>query len=85
MVRYKLAGRLREVGLEIHPEKTHIVYCRDDCRRKCSDWPKTSFESLGYVFTESFARNQKTGRLFRRFPPAIGSIRLKELGEKLKK
>ena len=85
MVRDKLARRLREVGLEIHPEKTHIVYCRDDRRRKCSDWPKTSFEFLGYEFTERFARNQKTGHLFRRFLPAIGRNRLKELGEKLKK
>jgi RNA-directed DNA polymerase len=73
------------VGLELHPEKTRIVYCRDDRRRRSSDWPLTSFEFLGFEFTERFAQNRTTGELFRRFLPAIGRSRLKELRYKLKK
>src|SRR6516165_9944951 len=33
-VRAALAARLRECGLELHPEKTKIVYCKDDDRRR---------------------------------------------------
>jgi RNA-directed DNA polymerase len=28
-VRDAIAGRLAEVGLELHPQKTRIVYCKD--------------------------------------------------------
>jgi RNA-directed DNA polymerase len=33
-VREAIAARLRECGLELHPEKTKIVYCKDDDRRR---------------------------------------------------
>ena len=32
-VRDAIADRLAEVGLELHPDKTRIVYCKDDDRR----------------------------------------------------
>jgi len=32
-VRAALAARLWDCGLELHPEKTKIVYCKDDDRR----------------------------------------------------
>lgn len=84
MVRDKLFRRLKEVGLEIHPAKTHIVYCKDDRRRRSADWSKTKFEFLGFEFAERSAQNKSTGDLFRRFLPAIGRNRLKELRHKLK-
>lgn len=84
MVRDKLARRMKEVGLELHPEKTAIVHCKDDRRRKTADWPTTSFEFLGFEFKERSAQNGLTGELFRRFLPAIGRNRLKELRRKLK-
>jgi RNA-directed DNA polymerase len=31
-IRAAIAARLKECGLELHPEKTKIVYCRDDDR-----------------------------------------------------
>jgi group II intron reverse transcriptase/maturase len=85
MVRDKLERRLQGVGLELHPEKTCIVYCRDDRRRRSTNWPVTSFEFLGFEFTERSAQKRTTGDLFRRFLPAIGRNRLKELRHKLKK
>ena len=33
-VREAIAARLRECGLELHPEKTKIVYGKDDDRRR---------------------------------------------------
>ena len=32
-VRAAMAARLQECGLELHPEKTKIVYCKDDDRQ----------------------------------------------------
>jgi RNA-directed DNA polymerase len=44
-----LERRMRDVGLELHPGKTQIVYCKDYRRRKPWDGP-VSFDFLGYAF-----------------------------------
>jgi RNA-directed DNA polymerase len=44
-VRDAIAGRLAEVGLELHPGKTRIIYCKDEDRR--DDHEVTSFTFLG--------------------------------------
>jgi RNA-directed DNA polymerase len=46
-VREALAVRLAQVGLELHPDKTRIVYCQDADRR--GDHEVTSFTFLGCV------------------------------------
>jgi RNA-directed DNA polymerase len=33
-IRAAIAARLKECGLELHPEKTKVVYCKDDDRRR---------------------------------------------------
>jgi RNA-directed DNA polymerase len=40
-----IAERMGEVGLRLHPDKTRIVYCKDDTRR--ADHEHTSFTFLG--------------------------------------
>lgn len=40
-----LGERVTEVGLERHPTKTRIVYCKDDDRR--GQYPPTSYDFLG--------------------------------------
>jgi retron-type reverse transcriptase len=42
-----LSNRFNECGLEMHPSKTKIVYCKDGSRRE--DYPIKSFDFLGYV------------------------------------
>ena len=37
--------RMKEIGLELHPEKTRIAYCKDEDRK--GDYPITEFEFLG--------------------------------------
>jgi RNA-directed DNA polymerase len=32
-IKRELTLRMQECGLELHPEKTKIVYCKDDSRR----------------------------------------------------
>ena len=44
-----LSARMRDVGLELHPDKTRIIYCRDSRRRQRWDGPE-SFDFLGYTF-----------------------------------
>ncbi|TJZ93616.1 group II intron reverse transcriptase/maturase, partial [Actinacidiphila oryziradicis] len=41
-------GTRSEVGLELHPEKTRIVYCQDDNRR--GSYEHTEFTFLGFTF-----------------------------------
>ncbi len=62
--------RLAQCKLELHPEKTRIVYCRDDGRRK--NYPKESFDFLGYTFRPRRAKN-KHGKYFVSFLPAISN------------
>lgn len=65
-----LIERMWEVGLELHPEKTKIVYCKDDDRRH--DFPCTSFDFLGYSFRSRRSKN-KWGKHFINFSPAISN------------
>lgn len=65
-----LRQRLAECGLELHPEKTKIVYCKDDDRR--SDHEHTSFDFLGYTFRPRRAKN-RWGKPFVSFLPAVSN------------
>jgi RNA-directed DNA polymerase len=67
-VRDRIAGRLAEFGLELHPDKTRIVYCKDDNRH--DDHDDTSFTFLGYTFRPRSAKNRR-GEMFISFLPAV--------------
>ena len=54
-----IAGRMSEVGLRLHPDKTRIVYCQDGRRR--GDHEHTSFTFLGFTFRARRAQGSKTG------------------------
>jgi len=43
-----IADRLGTLGLELHPGKTRLVYCKDDRRRGSHE--HTSFDFLGFGF-----------------------------------
>ena len=43
-----ISKRFRECGLEIHPDKSCIVYCKDVNRQE--EYPRISFTFLGYTF-----------------------------------
>lgn len=63
-----LQQRLRECRLEMHPDKTRIVYCKDDDRRGNSE--EISFDFLGYTFRPRRSKN-KGGKFFINFTPAV--------------
>jgi hypothetical protein len=69
-----LHERMAEVGLELHPDKTRIVYCKDSSRR--SSHEHTSFTFLGFTFRPRRAL-RKDGTRFTSFLPAISKDALK--------
>lgn len=62
--------RLNECGLELHPEKTKIVYCKDVDRRGSHE--HEGFDFLGYSFRPRLSKN-KHGKTFVNFTPAISN------------
>jgi hypothetical protein len=65
-----------EVGLELHPDKTRIVYCKDDRRR--GSYENTSFTFLGFTFQPRTARGENS-RKFVSFLTAISKDAVKKI------
>jgi RNA-directed DNA polymerase len=66
----QLNARFKECGLELHPDKTRIVYCKDDDRR--GDYPEKKFDFLGYTFRPRRSKN-RFGKFFINFTPAVSN------------
>jgi len=77
----KLTERLRECKLELHPEKTAIIYCRDVNRKE--KHKNTSFDFLGYTFRTRVAR-KRNGQYFACFSPAVSKKACKLFREKIR-
>lgn len=75
--------RFAECGLEIHPEKTSIVYCKDGKRK--GKYPKRHFDFLGYRFRPRLGRNTKNRSLFVSFSPAVSPHALKSMRQAIRK
>jgi RNA-directed DNA polymerase len=73
--------RLRECHLEVHPEKTKVVYCKDSDRP--DDHDHTSFDFLGYSFRPRGAKNYR-GRKFTSFLPAISQKASKRIRQRIR-
>lgn len=75
-VRDKLAQRFMECKLELHPEKTRLIYCKDADRTE--EHSNISFDFLGFTFRPRLSRN-KHGKRFVNFTPAVSQSALKEI------
>lgn len=62
--------RFLQCGLELHPTKTRIVYCKDSDRR--GTYEHVSFDFLGFSFQPRRAKN-RWGKFFVSFLPAISA------------
>jgi hypothetical protein len=69
-VREAIGDRFAQCGLELHPTKTRIVYCKDDDRRGKHE--HVAFDFLGYTFQPRRAKN-RFGKFFVSFLPAIST------------
>jgi RNA-directed DNA polymerase len=76
-----LGERMREVGLELHPDKTRIVYCKDG--RRPGSHEHTSFTFLGFTFRARPVR-LKSGKMFTGFNPAISKDALNKISAEVR-
>jgi RNA-directed DNA polymerase len=63
-----LKQRFAECRLQLHPQKTKIVYCKD--ANRTGKYPVRSFDFLGFTFRPRLAKN-RTGKRFVSFIPAV--------------
>jgi RNA-directed DNA polymerase len=73
-VRDAVARRLAEVGLELHPDKTRIVYCKDSNRQ--GTYEQVSFTFCSYTFRPRKAYNNRRRVTFTGFLPAVSPGKL---------
>ena len=65
-----IRARLAACGLELHPEKTKIVYCQDSDRK--GQHEHIQFDFLGYTFRPRRAKNYR-GKPFVSFLPGVSN------------
>ena len=81
-LRQSLESRFAECGLTLHPEKTKIVYCKDDDRRQ--DYPSHKFDFLGYTFRPRLSR-RRGDRIGVSFSPAVSGQALKAIRQTVRR
>lgn len=77
-----LTERMTQVGLELHPAKTCVVYCKD--ANRSGSHQRERFDFLGYTFRPRLARN-KRGEFFVSFSPAISDRAAKDIRQRIRR
>ena len=77
----QLRERFKICKLELHPEKTRIVYCKDDDRK--GDYLDTKFDFLGYTFRPRLSKN-RYGKFFVNFTPAVSNKACKAMRQTIR-
>jgi RNA-directed DNA polymerase len=75
-LRDALETRLAACKLELHPQKTKIVYCKDDNR--VGNYPLQQFDFLGFTFRARRIKN-RDGQMFIGFVPAVSGAAAKAM------
>jgi group II intron reverse transcriptase/maturase len=73
-----LVKRFEECGLQLHPEKTKIVYCKSGSNR--ANHQSISFDFLGFTFRPRLMRT-RTGEWIDLFLPAVSQKAAKRIRE----
>lgn len=76
-----IGQRMTNVGLELHPKKTKIVYCRD--YRRQGKHPEVKFDFLGYSFQPRSTNSRTTNGMFLGFDCAISISSRKRIADRL--
>jgi len=80
-LRERLSNRLRECALELHPDKTKVIYCKDIHRKQ--EYETIQFDFLGYTFRPRSSKNQY-GRVSVNFAPAISRSSAKAIRQTIR-
>jgi RNA-directed DNA polymerase len=76
-----ITQRMAQVGLELHPDKTRIVYCKDVDRRGSHEHERFNF--LGYTFRRRLVKS-KHGKFFASFTPAVSDDAAKAMRREIR-
>jgi len=81
VVKDAIERRLRDCGLELHPDKTRIVYCKD--ANRTGSYEHERFDFLGYTFRPRLAVT-KAGQRFVSFSPAVSNTAKRAMGRTIR-
>lgn len=76
-----LEERFEQCGLKLYPEKTRIVYCKDDNRK--GRYPQEKFDFLGFTFRARLTRT-KNGDYFVGFTPAVSNKAVRKMNQRIR-
>ena len=80
-IKMVIEGRLQQCRLELHPDKTKIVFCKASFRE--GNYPNEKFDFLGYTFCPRRAKS-RSGKLFVSFLPALSNEASKSIRTTIK-
>ncbi|WP_325156000.1 group II intron maturase-specific domain-containing protein, partial [Allofrancisella guangzhouensis] len=80
-IKQALSLRMLECGLEIHPDKTKIVYCKDANRKQRHDCVR--FDFLGYTFGP-IKVGTANNKMFIGFNPYVSKSSIKSMKTKVR-
>lgn len=81
-IKRSIAMRLQYCGLELHPQKTKIIYCKDEDRK--GTYQNEKFDFLGYTFRARRSKN-RNGKFFINFSPAVSNKALKAMRREMRR
>jgi len=76
-----IGRRFADIGLRLHPDKTRIVYCKDDRRRL--DYGQVTFTFCGYAFRPRKSWDKIRGKARTGFLPAVAPGKLTDRSRKV--
>lgn len=76
-----IKSRMKQIGLELHPEKTKIVYCRD--YRRQEKYSNVKFDFLGYSYQPRTTKSKRSKGLYLGFDCGISISSRKRIADKL--
>lgn len=82
-IKAALDARFTQCALQMHPEKTKIVYCKDGSRK--GRYTTTEFDFLGYTFRRRAVKNRKRNSMFVSFTPAVSNKAVKAMRQTTRK
>lgn len=78
----RLQLRFGECSLELHPDKTRIVYCKDDDRP--GEYSEIKFDFLGYTFRPRRSKS-RYGKFFVNFTPGVSNKACKAMRQTIRR
>lgn len=82
-IRQELKNRLRSCNLDLHPDKTKIIYCQDE--KRVDQYKECKFKFLGYDFRPYRCAVRSTGRVYKNFSCGISKSATKRLSSEIRR